>query len=132
MDIRGININNVNNVNMMSNNPQVKYNANNTNANNTKENIDSVVDNSSVSNIKITKKKYPLNEFITVEEIRDGKKYWSYVDVEPYRSRVSINIFGTGEGGKSVLLGSYEIRGGVIMDKLHGLKSTLPREVIFY
>jgi len=87
MDIKGININNVN---MMSNNTQVRDNASNTNnkqvkdnANNIKENTDSVVDNPSeeeviqlTPNIKMKKRKNPLSDFlaITLEEIRDGKK----------------------------------------------------------
>ncbi len=148
MDIKGININNVNNVNMMSNNIQVRDNACNTNntqvkdnANNIKENTDSVVDNPSVEkeeviqltpNIKMKKRKSPLSDFveITLEEIKDGKKYRSYIDIYLSEGRVSVDIFGTSKGGKSVLLGSYEIRKDMIMDKLHGLKSNLPREVI--
>jgi hypothetical protein len=145
MDIKGININNVN---MMSNNTQVRDNANNTNdtqvkdnVNDTKENTDSVVDNSSVEkeefiqltpNIKMKKRKSPLSDFveITLEEIRDGRKYRSYVDIYPSKGRVSVDIFGTSEEGKSVLLRSYDIRQDMIMDNLGGLKSTLPREVI--
>jgi len=145
MDIKGININNVN---MMSNNTQVRDNAcniNNTqvkdNANNTKENTDSVVDNLSVEkeefiqltpNIKMKKRKSPLSDFveITLEEIRDGKKYRSYVDIYPSKGRVSVDIFGTSEEGKSVLLRSYDIRKDMIRDNLGGLRSTLPKEVI--
>jgi uncharacterized membrane protein len=148
MDIKGININNVNNVNMMSNNTQVRDNASNTNntqvkdnANNTREKTDSVVDNPSVEkeeviqltpNITMKKRKNPLSDFlaITLEEIRDGKKYRSYVDIYPSKGRVSVDIFGTSEEGKSVLLRSYDIRQDMIMDNLGGLKSTLPREVI--
>jgi hypothetical protein len=123
MDIRGIN------VKMMSNNRQVRDNASNTEVKHDANTRDSVVDDSSVRNIKITKKKDSLKEIITVEEIRDGKKYLSFVEVEPSRSRVMIDIFGPVKGGEVGFLGSYEIRKDMIMDS-HGLKSTLPREVI--
>jgi hypothetical protein len=146
MDIKGININNVN---MMSNNTQVRDNASNTNntqvkdnVNNTKENTDSVVDNPSVENeefiqltpnIKMQIRKGLVTDFqaITIEEIRDGKKYRSYVDIFPSKGRVNVDIFGTSEEGKSVLLKSYKIKQDMIMDNLGaGLRSTLPKEVI--
>jgi hypothetical protein len=146
MDIKGININNVN---MMSNNTQVRDNVSNTNntqvkdnVNNTKENTDSVVDNPSVENeefiqltpnIKMQIRKGLVTDFqaITIEEIRDGKKYRSYVDIYPSKGRVKVDIFGTNEEGKSVLLKSYDIKQDMIMDNLGaGLRSTLPKEVI--
>jgi len=105
-----------------------------------KGNIDAVVDNSSnkdnlkeiitvVGNAKIKIKKDYLQQTITVEEIRDGKQYLSFVKVEPSIGRVTIDIFGPVKGGKVGYLGSYDIRKDMIMD-FHGLKSTLPREVI--
>jgi|GEM_PF-2451622 len=138
MDIKGININDVN---MMSNNRQVRDNPSNKVKDDANNTTDSVVDNSSVEeegfiqltpNIKMKKAISPTGNFIaiTLEEIRDGKKYTSIIDIQPSKGRVSVYTLGPKEGGEYGLLRSYEISKDMIMNSFHGFTSTLPREVI--